>query len=495
MNRRLICNIIGGILLIEAVFMLAPMLVAVICREEDWKYFLIPLLCTGALGFLLFNIRIKHRRVYAKDGLFIVGAAWVLMSLVGAVPYYISGFIPDFINALFESVSGFTTSGITVVADVESASHAMLFWRSLTHWIGGMGVLVFMLAISSVVGGSSIFLMRAEAPGPVTEKIKPKISQTAKWLYAMYFGLTACEIIALVISGLSVFRAALISFGTMATGGFSYLNSSLAAFTVTQQVIVEVFMVLAGVNFSLYFLVLTGKAGKALRDIELRWYLILAAAAVLLVSFNVYQTRSCFDTFGEAFHQSAFAVISAMTSTGFAAYDYNLWPAFSKVLLLTLMFVGGCAGSTAGGIKVSRFILLGRCTGRYLRELVNPKRVRTIRYNGKTVADSVLRSTTIYFGFVFMILIISMIIVSLEPGMDIQTSLSSVATTLNNNGIELKSAALGGFASFAWWTRLVYIIDMLIGRLEIYPVLALFIYLLKPAGNGIEKVLRGIRSS
>lgn len=488
MNKRLIFKIIGLILLIEAVFMLFPMIIGIAAGEGDWKYFLYTLIPCAAAGAGLFSVRIRNKNMYAKEGMAIVGLAWVILSLVGAVPYFISGFIPDYINALFESVSGFTTSGISVVADVEAASHGMLFWRSLTHWIGGMGVLVFMLAISPVVGGSSMHLMRAEAPGPVTEKIKPRISTTAKWLYAMYLVLTALEIIALVIDGLSPFHATLISFGTLATGGFSYLNSSLAAFTASQQVIVEVFMVLAGINFSLYFLVVTGKVKKVLKDLELRWYLIILAAGSVLISLNVYFTRDQFTEFGEAFHQSAFAVISGMTSTGFAAYDYNLWPGFSQVILLILMFVGGCAGSTGGGIKVSRFVLAFKGLRGRIRETVNPKGTYNVKYNGKTVPENILRSTFLYFLMVMVITIFSTVIVSLEPGMDISTSIASVATTLNNNGIELKNSLVAGFASYAWWTRLVYIIDMLIGRLEIFPVVALFVFLFRPMEKAAGKV-------
>ena len=477
-------------MLIEAAFMVLPMITAFICGENDWKYFFVTAAISALAGALMFQIRLKKKSMYARDGLVIVGASWVLMSLVGAVPYFVSGLIPDFINAFFESVSGFTTSGITVVADVETASHAMLLWRSLTHWIGGMGVLVFMLAISPVMGGASMHLMRAEAPGPVTEKIRPRISQTAKWLYAMYFVLTACEVIALSVAGLSVFHAILISFGTLATGGFSYLNSSLASFTAAQQVIVEVFMVLAGVNFSLYFLVLTGKVKKVLRDIELRWYLILIALAAFFVTLNVHLTGDCFPTLGETVHQSIFAVISAITSTGFATFDYNLWPVFSKMVLVLIMFVGGCAGSTAGGIKVSRFVLLFKNLKRNTREVIFPRRIGFTKYNGKAVPDHVIKSMFVYFAIIILITLFSMIIVSLEPNMDISTALASVATTLNNNGIEIKNAAVSGFANYHWWSRLVYIIDMLIGRLEIFPILVLFAYLFQPADKGIKYIKR-----
>ena len=483
MNKRLIFKIIGLILLIEAVFMLFPFFTALFCGEKDWKFFLITLLCCGAAGGGLFCIRIRNTSLYAKEGLFIVGIAWVIMSLAGAVPYFISSFIPDFWNALFESVSGFTTSGISVVADVESAGNGMLLWRSLTHWIGGMGVLVFMLAISPLVGGASMHLMRAEAPGPVTEKIRPRISETAKWLYAMYFVLTGMEVIALSIAGMSVFHAILISFGTLATGGFSFMNSSMAAATVTQQVIVEVFMVLAGINFSLYFLVVTGKIKKVLKDLELRWYLIILAAATCLISLNVILSYRQFSSVGEAIHQSAFGVISCMTSTGFAAYNYNLWPGFSQVILLILMFVGGCAGSTGGGIKVSRFVLMFKSVRGRIRESVNPKGTYYVKYNGKLVSEPIIRTVSLYFVLILLITIFSMIIVSLEPGMDISTSLASVATALNNNGIELKNEVVAGFSAYSWWSRLVFIIDMLIGRLEIFPITALAVCLFRPLGK------------
>lgn len=493
MNKRLVIKILGLILLIEAAFMLIPMMIGLICGENDWKYFLFTLGCSALVGAAMMQVKLKTKIMYARDGLVIVGASWVLLSLVGAVPYFISGLIPDYINAFFESVSGFTTSGISVIADVEAASNAMLMWRSLTHWIGGMGVLVFMLAISPVVGGASMHLMRAEAPGPVTEKIRPRISQTAKWLYAMYFVLTGCEILALSIAGMSVFHSTLIAFGTLATGGFAFLNSSLATFTVAQQVIVEVFMVMAGVNFSLYFLVITGKIKKVFRDVELRWYLAVIAMVAILVSINVHLVSGCYATLGEAIHQSCFAVISAITSTGFNTFDYNLWPGFSKTLIVLIMFVGGCAGSTAGGIKVSRFVLMFKSLRRNVRSVIYPKRIGFTKYNGKTVPDQVIRSTMVYFMLVILITVFSMIIVSLEPEMDISTAFASVATTLNNNGIEIKNSAVAGFANYHWWSRLVYIIDMLIGRLEVFPIMVLFMYLFRPADRGIRLVRRKVR--
>ena len=490
MNYRLLCKIIGGILVIEAVFMLLPVIVAVICHEPDWKAFLVTLIASAAVGAGLFRIKLKSRKMYAKDGLVTVGLVWIIMSLVGAVPFTLTGALPNYMDAFFESVSGFTTSGITIFPDVEILSHAILFWRSMLHWIGGMGVLVFMLAISPIVGGSSIQLMKAEAPGPVTEKITPKISQTAKWLYVMYFILTGAQIISLTISGMTVFQSTLFAFSTLGTGGFSSLNSSVIGLTYAQQVIIEVFMFLAGVNFSLYFLVITGKVKRVFKDIELRWYAIILLVGMFFMFLNLLLVEKQFDSFAEALHQSAFAALSAMTSTGFAADNYVLWPDFSRAIIMILMFIGGCAGSTAGGIKVSRVILMLKTVKGYIRKTVFPNEVKSIRYNGRMVPEVVVRSVVMYFTVIFLIMGASVLVVSAEQNISIDTAVSTVATSLNNNGIELSDAVLCEFWNYHWWTKLTYIIDMLVGRLEIFPIMALFIYLFKPVENLGKKIKR-----
>ena len=474
--------------MIEAAFMLLPTLIAVIYGESDWKWFLPLVLAIAVVGFLLYLIKPQKRRMHAKEGFIIVALAWIVMSMVGALPYVISGLLPNYINAVFEAVSGFTTSGVTIVADVEIASHAVLFWRSLTHWIGGMGVLVFMLALSPVSSGSSMHIMRAEAPGPTTEKLSPKISQTAKWLYVIYLALTLIEALALSIAKLGVFESFLISFGTLATGGFSFLNSSLAAFTHTQQVIVIVFMVLAGVNFSLFFLIATGKFRKALTDTELWCYLGTIVVVVILLTLNVFLVRDQFDTFGEALHHSFFAGVSALTSTGFAAYNYNLFPWFSKGILVLVMFIGGCAGSTAGGIKVSRFMIMIKEVRRYLKERIHPRQVTVVKYNKKEVEDEVVGGILVYFGIFILIFVISMFIVSTEKNMDFTTSFCCVSTTLNNNGIEIKTVDFGGYFNFHWWSRIVFIFDMLFGRLEIFPIVLFFTWLFTPVRDVYKKV-------
>ncbi|MCQ2529937.1 MAG: TrkH family potassium uptake protein [Lachnospiraceae bacterium] len=468
--------------------MLLPMVVAFVYGEQDWKVFAMVIVATAIVGGLLFLLKPTKQKLYAKDGFIIVAVAWIVMSLVGAIPYVLSGLIPNYLDAVFEAVSGFTTSGVTIVPDIEIASHAILFWRSLTHWIGGMGVLVFMLALTPIAGGASMHIMRAEAPGPTTEKLSPKISQTAKYLYLIYFVLTILEVIALVIAKLGVFESFLISFGTLATGGFSYLNSSLASFTVAQQAIVTVFMILAGMNFGLFFLTVTGKIKKAITDSELITYISVFVVISLAITLNVYLTRGQFDTFGQALHQSLFAGASALTSTGFAAYDYNLWPWFSKGLLLLAMFIGGCAGSTAGGIKVSRFIIMAKSVKKYLKEKLHPRSVNVVKYNKKAVEDDVVGGILIYFGIFILIYIVSMIVVSIEPKMDFTTTFSYVSTTFNNNGIDISTVSMGGFANFNPASKIVFIVDMLLGRLEIFPIVLFFTWLFSPISNLYKKV-------
>lgn len=478
-------------MIIEAAFMVLPGIIAIVYHEPDWKMFGMIVVAVAIVGALLFIIKPSKQKLYAKDGFIIVALAWIVMSLIGAIPYVMSGLLPNYINAVFESVSGFTTSGVSIIPDVEIASHAMLFWRSLTHWIGGMGVLVFMLALTPIAGGASMHIMRAEAPGPTTEKMSPKISQTAKYLYLIYFALTVAEVICLVIAKMNVFNAFLIAFGTLATGGFSFLNSSLAAFTMAQQIIVIVFMIFAGCNFTLFFMIATGKFKKAIKDSELICYLIILAIVSIIITINVNALSSQYDTFGEALHQSIFATVSAMTSTGFAAADYSLWPNFSKGLILLVMFIGGCAGSTAGGIKVSRFMIMVKAVKKYLKEKIHPRNVSVVKYQKKEVDDEVVRGILVYFGIFILIFGVSMIIVSVcEPEMDFATNFSCVSTTLNNNGIEIRTVDFGGFYNFSWISRIVYIIDMLFGRLEIFPIVLFFSWLFSPVTSVYKKIKR-----
>lgn len=475
-------------MLVTGAFMFLPVFVSFLYGEEDWKYFLITIAGLAVIGFPLTLISPGKGSFFSKDGFLIVALAWIVMGLAGAVPFFISGLIPDYINALFESVSGFTTSGISILPDVEAASHAMLFWRSLTHWVGGMGVLVFVLALSPVAGGASMYIMRAEAPGPTTDKVVPKITQTAKFLYIAYIVLTLTEVIALMIAGRTAFESFIISFGTLATGGFSFLNSSLAAFTAAQKVIVIVFMYLAGINFSLFFLVVTKKTRKALADTELIWYTVIMAAGIALITLNLYLSGHQEATFGETLVQSAFAGVSVMTSTGFSAFDYNQWPLFSRGLMILLMFVGGCAGSTGGGIKVSRIVLAFKSVRLFIREKIHPRSVNLVKFNKKEVGDGVMKGIMIYFLAFAIIYVFSMIVVSTEESMDFGTAFASVATAINNNGIEFRNAGAVGFGNYSWWSRLTFILDMLIGRLEIFPILVLLRSVFTPAEYVYKKI-------
>lgn len=472
--------------------MLLPLVIALVYGERDWIWFLITIAGLLVVGVPLFLIKPKRSGFFSRDGFLIVALAWIIMGLAGAVPLCISGLVPDYLNAVFEAVSGFTTSGITVITDVESASHAMLFWRSLTHWIGGMGVLVFALALMPVAGGASMHIMRAEAPGPVTDKVVPKISQTAKFLYIAYVVLTLTEVVALVIAKLSVFQAFLISFATLATGGFSFLNTSLATFTAAQQIIVIIFMYIAGINFSLFFLVITKRTKKALVDTEFIWYTIIMAAAVLLITLNLYLSGNSHASFGDTLREGAFAGVSAMTSTGFAAFDYNKWPLFSQALMILVMFIGGCAGSTGGGLKVSRIIILWKSVRLYLRKKMHPRAVNVSFFNRKPVSDEVIKDILLYFAAFAVIYALSVIIVSTESSMDFGTAFASVATAINNNGIEFHNAGAAGFAGYAWWSRIVFILDMLIGRLEIFPILVLFGSMAAPVRNMYKKIKRNV---
>ena len=482
--------------MIEGVMLLLPMGIAFIFGEKDYIWFIITAVPSMGVGALMyFLVRPEKKNMHAVDGFLTVAFAWIVMSAVAAVPFVISGTIPNFIDALFETVSGFTTTGCTALTDVEALSQSMLFWRSFTNWVGGMGILVFMLAISPVAGGgSAMHMLRAESPGPVTEKISPKISTTAKYLYLIYIGFTVIEIIALSISGMSVFHSSLISFATMATGGFSYLNTSIAAMTYAQQSIITVFMVLAGVNFSLYYLVLTGKGIAALKNEEFRWYLILYFGSVAVITLNVcLSVTGQFHSVGETIHYVLFTMASVITTTGFSVCDINGWPWFAKNLIMLIMFFGACAGSTAGGIKLSRIIIALKHVKNRIVNLFHPRSVGIVRFGGKDVGEDVIKSVSFYILLFVVLFAVSMVIVSFDPLCDFTTAFSAVDTTISNNGIGL-GAAGGSFSVFSWYSKIVFIIDMLIGRLEIFPIVVFFGWLLSPVSKGAKAIRKRARA-
>ena len=492
MNKRLILKVIGFILLVEGALLLIPMCVAFIYGEADWTYFLVTGAASAAVGAILFTIKCKKKTMYALEGYLVVALAWLVLSAVAAVPFVVSGYIPNYLDAIFETVSGFTTTGVTIMPDVEILSHSMQFWRIFTHWIGGMGILVFILAISPVAGGgSAIHMLRAESPGPTTEKISPKISTTAKYLYLIYIALTALEIAALVISGVSLYHAALIAFGTMGTGGFSYANASMAMLTFAQRNIITVFMILAGVNFSMYFLLITGKLKAVLKNEELRWYLIIYAGLCVLMTVSV-SISHVFGGLGESIHYVTFQVASLITTTGYSACNMDIWPWFAKNLALLFMFIGASAGSTAGGLKVSRIIIGLKSLRDGLHGIIHPRSVSKVRYNGREAGTDIIKSVRFYIVLFVALFSASLLVICIDPKADFTTAFSAVDTTISNNGIAF-GAANGPFAGFAWYSKVVFIIDMLIGRLEIFPILVLLNTIVSPVKNTGRKLARKFR--
>ena len=471
MNGTMIIYMLGWVMNLEAAFMLLPCLTALIYRESAGFSFLIVAFALLIAGVLCTFRKPANKAFYAREGFAVVALSWILLSVTGALPFVISGEIPHFIDAMFETVSGFTTTGSSILTDVEALSRCMLFWRSFTHWIGGMGVLVFMLAIVPMAGGQSIHLLRAESPGPAVSKLVPRLRGTATILYGIYLVMTVAEILLLLATGMPVFDSITIAFGTAGTGGFAILNSGLASYTVLQQGIVTVFMILFGINFNVYFLLLIRRRPKeALKSEEMRWYLIIIAAAIGLITLNV---RGLFSSWWEAFHHTAFQVASIITTTGFSTSDFNLWPGFSRTILVLLMFVGACAGSTGGGIKVSRIVVAVKAVAKELARFIHPRNVRMLQLEGMKVEHETLRTINIFLTAYFLLFALSTLLISLD-NFDLITSFTSVAATLNNIGPGLSLVGpTANFSIMSPLSKVVLIFDMLAGRLEIFPILVL----------------------
>ena len=472
MNKRMIAYILGILLLCEAGLLLLPTIVSLIYGESVVTSFLATIALLVATGLILVAMKPKNKTIYARHGLVIVALGWILMSLFGALPFYFSGEIPNYLNALFESVSGFTTTGSSILTDVEALSKSMLFWRSFTHWIGGMGVLVFIMAVLPLAGGGGdLHLMKAESPGPNVSKLVPKSTKTAQILYSIYLVLTIIEILILLFGGMSLFESVTITFGTAGTGGFGVLNSSIASYSPFCQGVITVFMTLFGINFNFYFLLLCKKFKDAFKSEELWTYLAIMLSAIVVIAINV---KDMFASFGEALHHSAFQVSSVMTTTGYATTDFNQWPELSRMIMLAVMCVGACAGSTGGGLKVSRVILLLKSARREFRRISHPRSVKIITFDGNRVSDDTIRNTFAYFFIYVMIFAASVLVVALD-NFDFTTTVTSVIATLNNIGPGLNMVgATGNFSEFGFLSKLVLIADMLLGRLEIFPLLFLF---------------------
>lgn len=475
MNVKSISRTVGLILLITGIFQLFPLLIAVIDHEPRNILAYIESLCLILLvgsALLLFS-RGGNRMFSAQEGFAATGLSWIFMSAFGALPFFLSGQIPSYVDAFFEMVSGFTTTGASILTDVEALSRCNLFWRSFSHWLGGMGVLVFLLAVvpgARKNGGTGIYLMRAESPGPSVDKLTPHLRQTAMILYGIYILLTALCIVCLLLGGMPVFDSFCIAFGTAGTGGFAIKNSSMGGYSYFLQTVVTVFMFLFGVNFSLYYMLLLRKFKAVFKNEELRLYFGIAAGSIVLITINISRM---YNTVYEAVHHAAFQVVSIMTTTGFGTVDFEQWPAFSKAILLSLMFIGASAGSTGGGLKVSRVLLLMKSIRRTIRKALHPRRVQPVYMDGRAVSEEVCDNVNAYLAIYCVILVLSFAIISVD-GFSIGTNFSAVASCFNNigPGFELVGATQN-FSIYSDLSKIILSLDMLLGRLEIFPLLLL----------------------
>lgn len=472
MNYRLALKVIGNVLKYETMLLFIPFMVAVY-YGEDVVPFMLTVLISGVLAFFLTRIKSEKQQMYAKEGFITVGIVWIVISIIGALPFVIDGSIPSFIDAFFETVSGFTTTGATILTEIESLSKSILFWRSFTHWIGGMGVLIFMIALIPSLGSSTIHLLKAESPGPNPGKIVPKIKETAKILYIIYFVLTVVETILLMMAGLSLYDAVIHALGTAGTGGFSNMNSSVAAFnSPAVEWIITIFMLIFGVNFALYYQLLKGNIKNALRNEELKYYLLIIVSAIVLITINILKIYGY--NFTEAIRASSFQVASIVTSTGYATADFNLWPTVSKMLIVFLMLVGAMAGSTGGGIKTIRIVIIMKAIKREINKILHPKRIQSVKIDGKVVEEETISGVFLFIAAYAVIALIAMFIISFD-GFDLITTSTSVITTLSNIGPGLELVGpTGNFAAFSDLSKTVLSFCMLAGRLEIYPMLILF---------------------
>jgi trk system potassium uptake protein TrkH len=469
MNRSIILHILGWLLTVEAALLTLPSIVAVIYREKSGLAFIITIVLCLIIGIPLIRYKPKSKLFFSKEGFIAVALGWIVLGIMGALPFYISREIPSYIDALFETISGFSTTGSSILTDVESLSKCMLFWRSFTHWIGGMGILVFILAIMPLTGGEGIHILRAESPGPSISKLTPKLKNTALTLYLIYFGMTVLQIILLLCGGMELFDSLVISFGTAGTGGFAVTNSGMAAYSTYDQVIVGIFMFLFGINFNIYYLILFRKFKTAFKCEELRTYFIVVLTAILMIALNLGGLKN----FLSSLHPAAFQVSSIITTTGYATVDFNSWPTFSKTVLFLLMFTGACAGSTCGSIKLSRIIILFKALGKELSFLMHKRSVKILKFNGNKIEHEVLRSTNVFFISYIFIFAFSVLLISLD-NLDFTSSFTAIAATLNNigPGFELVGP-MGNFSSFSVLSKFVIMFDMLAGRLEIFPILLL----------------------
>ena len=470
MNYSIVLYILGCVLKFESAFLVLPALVGLIYREHaSVSYLAVAVFCL-ILGVLLTHKKPRSTNLYTREGFVAVALSWIIMSIFGAIPFVLTGDIPFYVDALFETISGFTTTGSSILTDVESISKASLFWRSFSHWIGGMGVFVFIMAILPMMGGSTMNLMKAESPGPSVSKLVPHVKDTAKILYGIYIAITICEATILRALGMPLFDSLTTTFGTVGTGGFGIRNDSIAGYSPAIQITITVFMILSGINYTAYFYILTGKIKELFKIEEVRWYLAIIFGSVAVITWNV---RSLYPTFSETLRHAFFQVGSIITTTGYATTDFDLWPALSKTLLVTLMFIGACAGSTSGGIKVSRILILLKTIRKELSLIIHPRQVKKIRMDGHPVDHETLRSANVFLVVYFVLLLTSMLLISVDE-FDFSTNFTSVVTVLNNIGPGLNLVGpTQNFSIFSPFSKFVLMFDMLAGRLELFPMMIL----------------------
>lgn len=471
MNVKMIRYILGQMLGVEALLLLIPAFVGALYEEREGIAFLIPSALLLFVFLLTGRRKPENTKIYEKEGLIVVASAWILWSLFGALPFTISGEIPNYIDALFETISGFTTTGSSILPDVEALSQCMLFWRSFTHWVGGMGVLVFVLVLTTLDKNSSMYLMTAEVPGPEKEKLVPKMMSTARILYGIYFGMTVLQTILLLFGGMNLFDSLLHAFGTAGTGGFSNYGASVGHFDSAYiDGVITVFMILFGINFSLFYMLLLREFKIVLKNEEVRAYFFIIVASTAAITCNI---SGQIGNPLKAFRYAVFQVASVITTTGYATADFVKWPMFSQCILIILMVVGACASSTGGGIKVSRVLIVLKSIKREIKQMKHPKSVSIIRVNGKKMNTEVVKKVSVYLMAYATILVVSVLLVSID-NMDFATTFSSVLTTLNNIGPGIaKVGPTGNFSEFSVFSKLVFCFDMLAGRLEIFPILML----------------------
>lgn len=469
MNHRLVTNILGKVFLLEAALMIPSLIVAFIYGEGDAPSFIITMVILSILGALFSLVKPKKYKMFARDGIMIVSLAWVSLALFGGLPFLINGAIPSYVDCIFESISGFTTTGSSILTDVEVIPRGLLFWRSFTHWFGGMGVLVFFVALIPSMNGGTQHILRAESPGPSPGKLVPKIKDTSKILYAIYFVLTILCIICLVAAGMPIFDSMLHAFGTAGTGGFGIKNNSIAYYNSPLiYMILSVFMILFGINFTIYFQIIKRNFTEVKKNSELKLFLVIVFAATLIITSNI---RGISGSLWEAFYQAFFQVSSLISTTGYTTTDYNLWPLLSKMILIFIMFTGSCAGSTAGGLKQIRIVIMLKTIRRTIKKLTHPRSVVLVKADGKLVDEDQISSIGIFCFSYFLIFMIAMLLVSFDNH-DFETTFTAVLTAISNVGPAFGLAGpTGNFAFFSDFSKIVLSLCMLIGRLEIFPIL------------------------